>query len=103
MLKGTRIVIPSQCKEELLGQLHDGHFVVDRTKLRARDSIYWPGINKDIKNLVKTCSTCQENTKRNNEDPVLAREIPMFPWTVLKLDLFTPDGHSFLLVVDVTS
>ena len=54
VLKGVRIVIPYQCKEELLTQLHGGHFRVARTKLRARDSVFWPGINKDIENLVKT-------------------------------------------------
>ena len=53
VLKGTRIIIPTQCRNELLDKLHEGHFGVDRTKLRARDSIYLPGINKDIKILVK--------------------------------------------------
>ena len=41
--------------------------------------------------------------KRNSKDPVLAREIPMFPWTTLEMDLFTLDSYTFLLVVDVTS
>ena len=77
ILKGTRIVIPDQCREELLNQLHEGHFGVDRTKLRARDSVYWPNINKDIENLIKTCGTCQENARWNNKDPVLPREIPV--------------------------
>ena len=103
VLKGMRIVIPYQCREELLNQLHEGHFGVDRTKLRARDSVFWPGINKDIENLVKTCDICQENARRNNKDPVLAREIPMVPWTMLEMDLFTLDSHTFLLVVDVMS
>ena len=92
VLKGTGTVIPSQCKEELLVQFHEVHFSVDRTELRARDSVYWPGINKDIETLVKTCNTHKENSKRNNKDPVLAREIPMFPWAMLKLDLFMMDG-----------
>ena len=46
---------------------------------------------------------CQENARRNNKDPVLPREIPMSPWNTLEMDLFMMDGHSFLLVVDVTS
>ena len=102
VLKGTRVIIPTQCRKELLEKLHKGHFGVDRTKLRARDPIYWPGINKDIEILVKTCNTCQENSKRNNKDPVLAREIQMCPWTMLELDLFVIDGHT-LLVVNMTS
>ena len=46
---------------------------------------------------------CQENSKRNAKDPVLAREIPLSLWTLLELHLFTLDDHSFLLAVDVTS
>ena len=53
--------------------------------------------------MVKTCDTCQENAKRNNKDPVLTREILMSLWTTIEMDLFMMDGHSFLLVVDMTS
>ena len=96
-------MIPNQCHGEILLKLHAGHFGIDRTKLRARDSVYWPSINKDIETLIKTCETCQENSKRNAKDPVLAREIPLVSWTLLEMDLFTLEDHKFLLVVDVTS
>ena len=103
VLRGTRIVIPTQCREELLNQLHEDHFGIDRTKPRARDSVFWPGISKDIEHLVKTCTTCQENSRRNNKDLVLPRKISMSPWTTLEMDLFTLDDYTFLLVVDVIS
>ena len=45
VLKGTRIIIPKQCQEDVLEKLHEGHFGVDSTKLQARDSVYWPHIN----------------------------------------------------------
>ena len=31
----------------------------------------------------------------------MAREIPLTPWTLIEVDLFTLDDHSFLLVVDM--
>ena len=104
VLKGIRIIIPDQCREELLKQLHEGHFGTDQTKLRARDLIYWPGINKDIELLVKTCNTCQENAKRNSKDPVFSKGNSYWShgqhlrWTYLHWM-----SHTFLLVVDVTS
>ena len=58
VLKGTCIIIPESCRDEILNQLHEGHFGSDRTKLHARDSVYWPNINKDIKCLVKSCDLC---------------------------------------------
>ena len=53
ILKGMCIVIPEQCKDEILDQLHEGHFGTDHTKICVRDSVYWPQINKDIEQLVK--------------------------------------------------
>ena len=102
-MKSTRIIIPKHCQNELLGKLNEGHFGIDHTRMRARDSVYWPSINKDIEALIRTCDTCQENSRRNDKDPVLAREIPLVPWTLLEIDLLSLDNHTFLLVVDVTS
>ena len=61
-----------------------------------------PSIYKDIEILIKTCNTCQENARRNSNDPVLARDIPLVTWTLLEMYLFTLDDKTFLLVVDVT-
>ena len=33
VLKGTCIIIPNQCRDELLAELHEGHFGIDCTKL----------------------------------------------------------------------
>ena len=37
VLKGSCIVIPESCRDEILNQLHEGHFGINRTKLHARD------------------------------------------------------------------
>ena len=103
ILKCIRIIIPSDCRDDVLEKLHGGHFGIERTKLRARDSIYWPQINQDIETLIKSCDKCQEFSKRNNRDPDIPKEIPLVPWSLLEMDLFTMDDSSFLLVVDVTS
>ena len=76
-------MIPEQCRAKVLEKLHEGHFGTDHTKLRARDTVYWPEINKDIETLIRTCETCQEHGHRNNKDLVLAREIPLAPWTLI--------------------
>ena len=73
ILKGTRIIIPSECRDDVLEKLHEGHFGIDHTKLRARDSMYWLQINQDIETLVKSCGECQEFSKRNNRDPDIPR------------------------------
>ena len=103
VLKGIRMVVPVQCQAEVLEKLHEGHFGIDHTKLRAKDTVYWPEINADIETLIKSCELCQEHGRRNNKDLVLARELPMVPWTLIEMDVFRHNDHSYLLLVDVTS
>ena len=54
VLKGNRIIIPNDCRDDVLDKVHEGHFRIERTKLRARDTVYWLQINHDIKTLVKS-------------------------------------------------
>ena len=39
VIKGHRIVIPFEQREEILQQLHIGHFGIEKTKQRARDAV----------------------------------------------------------------
>ena len=103
VLKGTRIIIPNSYRDDVLDKVHEGHFGIERTKLRACDTVYWPQMNHDIETLIKSCDKCQEFSKRNNKDPDIPREIPLVPWSLLEMDLFSMDNSTFLLVVDVMS
>ena len=60
VLYGPRIVVPKAARREVLARLHDSHQGVERTKRRARQSVYWPGINNDISTTVASCDKCQE-------------------------------------------
>ena len=46
------VLIPHAIQEDIQ-QLHEGHQGVEKTRLLARDSVYWPRINEDIANMVK--------------------------------------------------
>ena len=52
VIKGHRIVIPPEQREEIIQQLHIGHFGIEKTKQRARDAVYWPRLNTDIESLI---------------------------------------------------
>ena len=60
MVNGTRIVIPQSLRDEYLKCLHTGHFGVSKCRARAKSTVYWPGIDKDITNLVGHCDTCRQ-------------------------------------------
>ena len=48
VLQSRRIVVPTALRKEVLKRLHASHQGVDRTQRRARETVYWPGINSDI-------------------------------------------------------
>ena len=65
ILCGSRIVIPLKLRKEMLSRLHASHQGIERTKRRARQTIYWPNIDNDITNTCKCCSQCQKYLPSN--------------------------------------
>ena len=55
ILKGTRIVIPVRKGEAILKLIHDGHLGLNKCKLHAKDTVYQPGLNDQLKKLVLNC------------------------------------------------
>ena len=99
IIKGDRLVIPQSMWEELLAILHTGHLGMEKTKLKARSSVYWPGINQDIYSLVQECKVCQEHQRNTKREPLLQHEIPPRPWHTIESDMFT----ECLIVIDYYS
>ena len=46
---------------KVLEQIHQGCLRTSMCQYKARQCIYWPGINKDIEQLVEACTTCQRH------------------------------------------
>ena len=59
LLWGIRVVLPSKLQSKVLNLLHSTHPGIVRMKSLARSYVFWPGIDKDIEQLVKQCSGCQ--------------------------------------------
>ena len=100
VLKGQQLVIPRTQQPEILRQLHTAHLGKEKTKLLARDTVYWLNINKDIDRLVQTCNVCQEHQSSQVPEPLLQHDIPYKPWSVLGTDLFEFEGHQWLIIAD---
>ena len=52
VLKVEKIIVPSSMQKDMKDLLHTGHVGIERCKRRARESIYWPGLNGELKDLV---------------------------------------------------
>ena len=45
ILKGERVLVPPSMRKEMLERIHQGHMGIEKSKRRARDVLYWPGMN----------------------------------------------------------
>ena len=61
LLYGTRVVIPSTLRPQVLKLLHEGHFGMQRLKQLARTDVYWPSIDNDIVDLCMSRTSCAEH------------------------------------------
>lgn len=98
---GARLLIPHSLRRETLERLHDGHQGVDRTRRRARQTVYWPGIDNDIANIVTSCSQCRPLLPRHQNEPLWQDDDP--PSRVFEsvsADYFHVAGRTFLVYVD---
>ena len=58
VLKGTCIVIPSKKCQAIIHLIHEGHLGLTKCKLRAKDTVYLPGLNEDLGKLILNCELC---------------------------------------------
>jgi hypothetical protein len=70
---------------------------------RARELVYWPGMNSDLENLVSKCATCQAYQNNQQKEPMISHPIPERPWETVGCDLMDCQGKSYLVIVDYFS
>ena len=102
LLYGQRIVVPKSLQQETLRRIHDGHQGIQRSQLRARLSVWWPGVGSQIKSFVQNCPTCVRNHTPRHE-PLMSTPLPDYPWQKVASDLFYWKGEHYLVVVDYFS
>ena len=101
-----RIVIPDKKREEILKQIHEGHLGLNKCQMRAKETVYWPGLNEQLEQLVLNCQLCLKYSRskdRINPHTALGHEVPPVPWSKLATDIFHYESQPYLLIVNYTS
>ena len=100
--KGTRLLIPSTLRRKVLEQIHEGHLGIEKCMLKARDSVFWPGISNDIRETVEKCGICQASSRAAK--PVgNVSDVPPHTWHTLGSDLFYWNKIDYLVIGDYFS
>ena len=75
-------------RAEYLKDLHAGHLGEEKTLLRARETVFWPGISDDVRNAVKLCDLCMKYKPAQQKEPPVPHDVPSLPWFKLRVDIF---------------
>ena len=103
ILRGERILVPTSMRKDILERIQQGHMGIEKSKRRARDVLYWRGVNSEIQGKIASCSICQQHQKQNSKEPMIPSQLPSTPWEKVATDLFTCDKSEHLIIVDYHS
>ena len=92
-MKNTRLAIPTTLQERGTQLAHVGHQGIEKTKSLLREKIWYPNVDKRVREMVDKCIACQTVGNGNNWEPMemtptLATEDK--PWTSIAIDFYGP-------------
>ena len=104
LMYNNRLVIPEAMRREMLKKIHDdGHLSLVKCRQRIAESVWWPGINGQLKAWIDRCGFCQEHRRRQHAEPLQPTELPERPWSQIGVDFACYEGRQYLVVVDYFS
>lgn len=104
LFRDTRLIVPQSFRKEVLSKLHsNSHQGITKTLQRANLSFYWPGMNKQITDMILACNTCLIYSKSSQPEPMIPHRIEKMPWAKIAADIYHLFGQSYLIVVDYYS
>ena len=93
-------------REQILKQIHEGHLGLNKCQMHAKETVYWPGLNDQLEQLILNCQLCLKYSKSKNKSTpqtALGHEVPPVPWSKVATDIFHYESQPYLLIVDYTS
>ena len=95
-----RLVIPRSLRAVILRTLHSAHQGTEGMRARASGSVYWPGINQDIRQTRDNCKECDFITPSQAREPLNMIPASNYPFQHICADEFEIRGTHYIVVVD---
>lgn len=103
IFKGEKIVVPTSLRPDMLSSVHASHLGMDKSKQNAHHVMFWPGMGKEIENMISKCPFYLTHCPSNTKEPMISHKVPDRPWQVVATDLFTWNNEDYLVTVDYYS
>ena len=53
--------MPSAVKLQVLDKIHEGHQGLVKCRERAKTSVWWPGLSREVQDMVENCKVCTKH------------------------------------------
>ena len=96
---GERLVVPTSMRNEMLKQIHRSHIGMEGCLRRAREVLYSPLMNAEVKDFISKYSVCQSYRPDQCRKDMHPYPVPSCPWSMLVADLLELGNQQFFIVV----
>ncbi|XP_076050210.1 uncharacterized protein LOC143030874 [Oratosquilla oratoria] len=96
----VRLVVPAALRHRVAANLHASHQGLDGMLRRARQAVYWPGMEGDLQHHRDTCASCNTHSPSQAAEPLTLTPPPQYPFQHTVADLFQLDGRVYLAYAD---
>ena len=100
LFQNQSLIIPKALRTGVTSRIHSSHLGIEACLQKARDLVFWPLMNAEIKEAVTNRSICAEFQAKQQKQPMQSHEIPDRPWSRLSSDLFTLHNKEYIVLVD---
>ena len=101
--KGNRLIIPKTMRPKIMELIHQNHMGIESCLRMARESIYWPRMNAEIKDMISKCDVCNTYRPCQQKEELNSTKFAMRPWSTVAMDIFELDGKCYHVIVDFYS
>ncbi|CAG2236573.1 unnamed protein product [Mytilus edulis] len=85
VLRGTRLIIPTELRNQILKLGHEGHPGIVLMKQRLRSKVWWPNMDKSIEEYCKSCYGASLSNPEKPE-PMIRTSLPSKQWEQISVD-----------------
>ena len=99
VFKGECLVVPQGHRAKVKKDIHALDAGVEGCLRRARDSVFWPGMNSELRHWISTCEPCRLFEILHGKETLIhvCHEVPQMPWEKVVVDLFSLNQKDYLV------
>ncbi|XP_064090797.1 uncharacterized protein K02A2.6-like [Macrobrachium nipponense] len=95
-----RLLIPKDLRHQVATNLHAGHQGLDSMLRRARQSVYWPGIEGDLQHRHAQCTSCNKHAPSLPPKEMMHTLPAEYPFHQVVTDMFQIEGNVYMVYAD---